>query len=162
GLNRHQARETGGSLPGCRPLRGLCGLYYRTPGAHAPGFMLSPAPQAQIGAFKTRAYRSRLCQLTFQTTHQSTSPLGSYGVAQEGLGFGYPGIPFRKLFRGEELLHALAQGVADFFELRNDVGFRYVWVLLTNRIHPLARILQNRFKLRFLRVRQFQFSRESF
>src|SRR5262245_1312273 len=37
----------------CRPLRGL-GLwvfYYHSPGAYAPGFMLSPAPQAQSGAW---------------------------------------------------------------------------------------------------------------
>jgi hypothetical protein len=40
GLERHQARETGGSLHGCSPLRWLWVLYYCTPGSHAPGFML--------------------------------------------------------------------------------------------------------------------------
>jgi hypothetical protein len=33
-----------------------CGsLHYRPPGAYAQGFMLSGAPQVQIGAFKTRS-----------------------------------------------------------------------------------------------------------
>ena len=31
--------------------------YYHSPGAHAPGFMLSPAAQAQIEAFKMRYHR---------------------------------------------------------------------------------------------------------
>ena len=55
-----------GSLS-CRPLRGLGIVYSVVPGAHAPGFTLTPAPQASR-AYATASFQTntRVTQLFYQ------------------------------------------------------------------------------------------------
>ena len=53
GSERHQARETGGSH-WLSPTSWALIALLPSPGAYAPGFMLSPAPQAQSKGFKTQ------------------------------------------------------------------------------------------------------------
>src|SRR5688572_12921806 len=57
------------------------------------------------------------------------SRLGLDPLAQEFLRLGYPGVPLGQLLRGQELLHPLADGPANLFELRDRVGSRDVGVL---------------------------------